>query len=68
VVYAVCKSCTFLRAYSEHAASGELGACPACGAELVIRNQEGRFHSAYVSKVSLELLATPGLETQKPAE
>ena len=33
-----------------------------------MRRDEGRFHSAYVGKVSLELLATPELETQKPAE
>jgi predicted RNA-binding Zn-ribbon protein involved in translation (DUF1610 family) len=61
VLYAVCKSCTFLRVYSEQAEADALGACPACGADMVVRAHEGRFHSAYVGKVSLDLLATPEL-------
>jgi hypothetical protein len=65
VLYAVCKTCTFLRVYSERAGTDMLGACPACGAELVLRKQEGRFHSAYVGKVSLELLATPELGAEE---
>lgn len=64
MTYAVCTSCPFLRAYSSWAA-GEARAerCPACGAPLEVRADEGRFHSAYVGKVSLELMATPELNS-----
>jgi predicted RNA-binding Zn-ribbon protein involved in translation (DUF1610 family) len=65
VLYAVCTSCTFLRAYSRRARPAKLGACPACGEELVVPKQEGRFHSAYVGKVSLDLLNTPELGSQE---
>ena len=64
VIYAVCTECAFLRAYSSAAAdAGKLDACPACGAELVIRQTAGRFPPAYVSRVSRELLGAPELPT-----
>jgi hypothetical protein len=62
VLYAVCTNCSFLRAFSREAsAMPELEACPACGEELMIRRTEGRFPPAYVSRVGLQLLATPSL-------
>lgn len=62
VIYAVCTACPFLRAYSSAATdAGKLEACPACGAELVVREREGRFPPAYVSRVSRDLLAAPEL-------
>jgi hypothetical protein len=62
MLYAVCRNCPFLRAYSSRAERhARAGACPACGGELEVRSDEGRFHSAYVGKVSLELMATPEL-------
>jgi hypothetical protein len=64
VIYAVCTECAFLRAYSSAATdAGRLDACPACGGELLIRQQEGRFPPAYVSRVSRELLGAPELPT-----
>jgi hypothetical protein len=64
MLYAVCRSCPFLRAYSSRAERrADPGRCPACGAELDVRADEGRFHSAYVGKVSLELMATPELRS-----
>jgi len=60
--YIVCTSCTFLRAYSRGAEGAEPPTnCPACGSALISRKREGRFPSAYVSKVSLDLLASPEL-------
>jgi predicted RNA-binding Zn-ribbon protein involved in translation (DUF1610 family) len=62
MLYIVCKSCTFLRAYSSDAVGAQTpDNCPACGSALITRQGEGRFPSAYVSKVSLELLAAPAL-------
>jgi hypothetical protein len=62
VLYAVCTRCTFLRAYSrEGSALPAPDGCPACGSELVVRRSEGRFPPTYVSRVSLDLLATPEL-------
>lgn len=62
MLYIVCTSCTFLRAYSRDAQGAEPpSACPACGSPLISRQGEGRFPSAYVSKVSLDLLAAPEL-------
>jgi hypothetical protein len=60
--YVVCSNCTFLRAYS-HAAgiSRPPDACPACGSPVIVRDREDRFPSAYVSKVSLDLLSAPVL-------
>jgi hypothetical protein len=62
VLYAVCTTCSFLRAYSS-AADTQVApeACPACGSELVVRGHVGRFPPTYVSRVSRELLATPEL-------
>jgi ssDNA-binding Zn-finger/Zn-ribbon topoisomerase 1 len=62
MLYVVCTSCTFLRAYSRSAeAARPPKKCPACGSALISRQREGRFPSAYVSKVSLDLLAAPEL-------
>jgi hypothetical protein len=62
MLYVVCTSCPFLRAYSTRAgAASPPDACPACGSMLIARHGEGRFPSAYVSKVSLDLLAAPAL-------
>ena len=62
--YVVCTSCSFLRAYSiEASAQAAPEACPACGSELVMRGQDGRFPPTYVGRVSLELLATPELQS-----
>jgi hypothetical protein len=62
VLYAVCTRCSFLRAYSrEGSALPAPDRCPACAAELVVRETEGRFPPTYVSRVSLDLLATPEL-------
>lgn len=62
MLYIVCKNCTFLRAYSSDAVGAQTpDKCPACGSALIVRQGEGRFPSAYVSKVSLELLAAPAL-------
>jgi hypothetical protein len=62
LIYAVCTGCPFLRAYSARAHGiGELDECPICGGELVEREQAGRFPPAYVSRVSLDLLAAPEL-------
>jgi hypothetical protein len=64
VLYAVCTNCSFLRAFSREGSSLPAPeACPACGAELVLRRREGRFPPTYVSRVSLSLLATPELTT-----
>jgi DNA-directed RNA polymerase subunit RPC12/RpoP len=63
VIYAVCTSCAFLRVYSANAGDeGRLEACPACGSKLFARERPGRFPPTYVSRVSLDLLAEPGLE------
>lgn len=67
MLYIVCTSCTFLRAYSQDAQAVEPpGSCPACGSPLIARKGEGRFPSAYVSKVSLDLLAAPELDDPRP--
>ena len=61
--YAVCTSCPFLRAYSRDARPAVLpSVCPACGAELQVHLEAGRFPPAYVSRVSLELFQTPELQ------
>jgi hypothetical protein len=63
MLYVVCTNCTFLRAYSRRAVGASAPAdCPACGSELEVWRGAGRFPSAYVSKVSLELLATSELQ------
>lgn len=68
MLYVVCTSCTFLRAYSRRAQGAEPPKkCPACGSALISRQGEGRFPSAYVSKVSLDLLAAPELGEQGQA-
>jgi len=68
VIYAVCTSCAFLRAYSTRAEDrGQLEKCPACGGELILRQKEGRFPPTYVSRVSLDLLDTPELESPRAA-
>ena len=60
--YVVCTSCTFLRAYSRRAGPARPPeACPVCGSSLIARQTGERFPSAYVSKVSLDLLAAPEL-------
>jgi hypothetical protein len=65
MLYVVCKSCTFLRAYSRTAERARPPKeCPACGSALIVRQGEGRFPSAYVSKVSLDLLGAPELGSE----
>jgi ssDNA-binding Zn-finger/Zn-ribbon topoisomerase 1 len=65
MLYVVCTDCTFLRAFSRQAQGTEPpNECPACGSALISRQGEGRFPSAYVSKVSLDLLAAPELGAQ----
>jgi hypothetical protein len=62
LIYAVCTDCSFLRAYSRKAENTPpLEACPACGGELLIRESEGRFPPAYVSRIGLRLMAEPAL-------
>jgi predicted RNA-binding Zn-ribbon protein involved in translation (DUF1610 family) len=69
VLYAVCTSCSFLRAYSREGSSLPApDRCPACGSELVLREGEGRFPPTYVSRVSLDLLATPELHRHDPPD
>jgi hypothetical protein len=66
VLYVVCTHCSFLRAYSRAGSSlPPPEACPACGSDLVLRQGFGRFPPTYVSRVSLDLLATPELERNK---
>jgi hypothetical protein len=66
VFYVVCSHCSFLRAYSREGSSLPApDACPACGSELVLRKGFGRFPPTYVSRVSLELLATPKLQSHE---
>ena len=68
VIYAVCTGCAFLRAYSASAGeAGSLEACPACGGELITREHSGRFPPAYVSRVSLDVLAAPELTSDRPS-
>jgi len=68
VIYAVCTSCSFLRAYSASAGdAGSLDACPACGGELIVRERSGRFPPTYVSRVSLDVLASPELTRDHPS-
>ena len=65
MLYAVCTECAFLRAYARAAAEmPHPDACPQCGAALVIHEKGGRFPPTYVSRVSLDLLATPELESR----
>jgi hypothetical protein len=65
LIYVVCTHCPFLRAYSTGAdGSGRIDACPACGSALVVRETAGRFPPAYVSRVSLDLLANPELDVR----
>ncbi len=67
MLYVVCTKCSFLRAFSQDAQPARAPeSCPACGGEMLVRQKEGRFPPVYVSKASLELLATPTLEG--PAE
>ena len=67
MLYVVCTSCTFLRGFSRDAQGIEPPSeCPVCGAALIARQTEGRFPSAYVSKVSLDLLAAPELGGGQP--
>jgi hypothetical protein len=66
VLYAVCTRCSFLRAYSREGSSLPAPeVCPACGSELMLRKGFGRFPPTYVSRVSLELLATPELQSRE---
>src|SRR5689334_3687376 len=66
VIYAVCTACPFLRVYSSIATdAGRLEACPACGGELVVRERDGRFPPAYVSRVSRDVLAAPELRDDR---
>jgi hypothetical protein len=65
--YAVCTSCPFLRAYRRDADVARIpDTCPQCGSTLNVRGTDERFPSAYVSKVSLKLLATPELRADAP--
>jgi hypothetical protein len=68
VFYAVCTSCSFLRAYSSGAGATQdpPDGCPACGAKLVLRRRARRFPPTYVGRVSLELMSTPELEPDQP--
>ena len=60
--YAVCTSCTFLRAYSSVARVDEKQReCPACGSKLITRKKAGRFEPTYVAKVAMELHNSPEL-------
>jgi hypothetical protein len=69
VIYAVCTSCPFLRAYSSGAGDrGQLDVCPACGGELIVHEHLGRFPPAYVSRLSLDLIGAPELESEPLAE
>lgn len=63
MLYAVCTRCTFLRAFSHGARDAPAPErCPACGSELVIQRQAGRFDPAYVSRVALDLHRVAPLE------
>ena len=62
--YAVCEQCAFLRAFSRSTSrDGDAtpSRCPACGQEIRVHSREERFPSAYVSRVSRSLYATPPL-------
>lgn len=60
--YAVCTRCTFLRAFAREASPDAVpDGCPVCGSELMIRGTADRFQPTYVSRVSLNLHATPAL-------
>jgi uncharacterized Zn finger protein len=64
-VYAVCEHCVFLRAFARSLRMrGEETPerCPACGREVMVHGRE-RYPSAYVSRISRELHATPPLAT-----
>jgi predicted RNA-binding Zn-ribbon protein involved in translation (DUF1610 family) len=51
--YGVCTECDFLRVLGEHAHDLTLPKeCPACGAEVIVVEQESRFEPTYVSRVS----------------
>ena len=64
VLYAVCTECAFLRVFSTRSQDRDvLEACPACGGELIVRKKADRFPPTYVSRVSLELLGTPELDS-----
>ena len=54
--YAVCTECDFLRVRGAEAHEVQLPeACPNCGAELVIQDEQARFEPTYVSRVALSL-------------
>lgn len=63
MLYAVCTSCAFLRAWGRDAEPSPVipKTCPACGGKLMVRRLDGRFPPVYVSRVALDLLATPEL-------
>lgn len=62
--YAVCTSCTFLRAYSSAArVDDKPKRCPACGSRLITRGKPGRFEPTYVAKVAMDLHNSPELRS-----
>ena len=67
--YVVCTNCTFLRAYSLRAV--DRGAppreCPACGHEVQVMGGQERFPTAYMSKVSRDLMESPELGREQRA-
>jgi hypothetical protein len=63
MLYAVCTSCTFLRAFGKEASSEAAPEqCPVCGSELMVRRQDDRFQPTYLGRVTLDLHATPALD------
>lgn len=59
--YAVCTSCSFLRAFSERNGTSPPQACPACGGPVEIHDPKERFQPAYIGRVSVEIHAAPPL-------
>jgi DNA-directed RNA polymerase subunit RPC12/RpoP len=60
--YAVCTSCTFLRAYSSEAQGVDKPKrCPACGGRLIVRGKPARFEPTYIGKVAMDLHNAPEL-------
>jgi hypothetical protein len=62
--YIVCEHCDFMRAFAasvDDDVDATLRLCPACGREVRIHGRKERFPSAYVGRVSRELLRTPPL-------
>lgn len=66
--YAVCTSCTFLRAYSLNARDRPAPrACPACGNDVQVMGGDERFPSAYTARVSRQLMESPELSPASEA-